>query len=131
MYRLLRKLVYVIQLKTFQQFVKVLLKIKKCHLNASPSNLTFPRLLLSFTWIEEIQYVFRRYVIPTRRSDIHTAQQNDDVVAKLPVIWPPSLCDLTPLDYFLWGYVKLKESVGYRSTYINKPQTIQDLKDET
>ncbi|GFT40606.1 uncharacterized protein TNCV_3007821 [Trichonephila clavipes] len=23
-----------------------------------------------------------------------------------PVNWPPSSCDLTPLDYFLWGYVK-------------------------
>ncbi|GFW92589.1 uncharacterized protein TNCV_519061 [Trichonephila clavipes] len=23
-----------------------------------------------------------------------------------PVIWPPRSCDLTPLDYFLWGYVK-------------------------
>ncbi|GFV42202.1 transposable element Tc3 transposase [Trichonephila clavipes] len=23
-----------------------------------------------------------------------------------PVSWPPRSCDLTPLDYFLWGYVK-------------------------
>ncbi|GFX92195.1 uncharacterized protein TNCV_1741151 [Trichonephila clavipes] len=23
-----------------------------------------------------------------------------------PVNWPPGSCDLTPLDYFLWGYVK-------------------------
>ncbi|GFU35418.1 putative DD41D transposase [Trichonephila clavipes] len=23
-----------------------------------------------------------------------------------PVNWPPRFCDLTPLDYFLWGYVK-------------------------
>ncbi|GFV92715.1 hypothetical protein TNCV_1375651 [Trichonephila clavipes] len=23
-----------------------------------------------------------------------------------PVNWPPTSCDLTPLDYFLWGYVK-------------------------
>ncbi|GFU17536.1 DUF4817 domain-containing protein [Trichonephila clavipes] len=22
-----------------------------------------------------------------------------------PVNWPPRFCDLTPLDYFLWGYV--------------------------
>ncbi|GFT27888.1 uncharacterized protein TNCV_10941 [Trichonephila clavipes] len=22
-----------------------------------------------------------------------------------PVNWPPRSCDLTPLDYFLWGYV--------------------------
>ncbi|GFY18756.1 putative transposable element [Trichonephila clavipes] len=24
-----------------------------------------------------------------------------------PVNWPPRSCDLTPLDYFLWGYVKI------------------------
>ncbi|GFX29964.1 transposable element Tc3 transposase [Trichonephila clavipes] len=23
-----------------------------------------------------------------------------------PVNWPPRSCDLTPLNYFLWGYVK-------------------------
>ncbi|GFT23431.1 DUF4817 domain-containing protein [Trichonephila clavipes] len=23
-----------------------------------------------------------------------------------PANWPPRSCDLTPLDYFLWGYVK-------------------------
>ncbi|GFY35948.1 hypothetical protein TNCV_4843201 [Trichonephila clavipes] len=23
-----------------------------------------------------------------------------------PLNWPPRSCDLTPLDYFLWGYVK-------------------------
>ncbi|CAH2237439.1 jg3568 [Pararge aegeria aegeria] len=23
-----------------------------------------------------------------------------------PVNWSPRSCDLTPLDYFLWGYVK-------------------------
>ncbi|GFV41246.1 uncharacterized protein TNCV_1231611 [Trichonephila clavipes] len=28
-----------------------------------------------------------------------------------PVNWPPKSCDLTPLDYFLWGYVK---SLGLR-----------------
>ncbi|GFV16983.1 hypothetical protein TNCV_4282151 [Trichonephila clavipes] len=24
-----------------------------------------------------------------------------------PVNWPPRSCDLTPLVYFLWGYVKV------------------------
>lgn len=36
--------------------------------------------------------------------------------------WPPRSCDLTPLDFFLWGYMKDK-------VYANNPQTIQDLKD--
>jgi len=39
------------------------------------------------------------------------------------VNWPARSCDLTPLDYFLWGYVK---SVVYR----NNPRTIDELKAE-
>ena len=38
-----------------------------------------------------------------------------------PVGWPPRSCDLTPLDYFLWGYVK---SMGYA----NKVATIDALR---
>ncbi|GFX51957.1 hypothetical protein TNCV_3063741 [Trichonephila clavipes] len=37
-------------------------------------------------------------------------------------VWPPRSCDLTPLDYFLWGYVK---SV----VYADKPQTLDHLED--
>ncbi|GFT86302.1 transposable element Tc3 transposase [Trichonephila clavipes] len=39
-----------------------------------------------------------------------------------PVIWPPRSCDLTPLDYFLWGYVK-------SLVYADKRQTLDHLKD--
>ncbi|GFX37758.1 uncharacterized protein TNCV_3116081 [Trichonephila clavipes] len=39
-----------------------------------------------------------------------------------PVNWPPRSCDLTPLDYFLWGYVK-------SLVYANKPQTLDHLED--
>ncbi|GFU72839.1 putative transposable element [Trichonephila clavipes] len=39
-----------------------------------------------------------------------------------PVNWPPRSCDLTPLDYFLWGYV---ESL----VYADKPQTTDHLED--
>lgn len=35
--------------------------------------------------------------------------------------WPPRSCDLSPLDYFLWGYVKDK-------VYAMKPKSIQELK---
>jgi len=37
------------------------------------------------------------------------------------VNWPPRSCDLTPLDFFLWGYLKSQ-------IYTNKPQTIDALK---
>ncbi|GFV19117.1 hypothetical protein TNCV_3223351 [Trichonephila clavipes] len=38
--------------------------------------------------------------------------------------WPPRFCDLTPLDYFLWGYVK-------SLVYADKPQTLDHLEDNT
>ncbi|GFW22249.1 transposable element Tc3 transposase [Trichonephila clavipes] len=39
-----------------------------------------------------------------------------------PVSWPPRSCDLTPLDYFLRGYVK-------SLVYADKPQTLDHLED--
>ncbi|GFX15574.1 uncharacterized protein TNCV_3305031 [Trichonephila clavipes] len=39
-----------------------------------------------------------------------------------PVKWPPRSCDLTPLDYFLWGYVKsLVYARGGEPLWINVP----------
>ena len=35
--------------------------------------------------------------------------------------WPPRSPDLTSPDFFLWGYLKEK-------VFVNKPQTINDLK---
>jgi len=37
-----------------------------------------------------------------------------------PITWPPRSCDITPLDFFLWGYVKSK-------VYMDKPVTIEEL----
>ncbi|GFV02477.1 putative DD41D transposase [Trichonephila clavipes] len=39
-----------------------------------------------------------------------------------PVNWPSSSCDLTPLDYFLGGYVK-------SLVYADNPQTLDHLED--
>ncbi|GFU63578.1 uncharacterized protein TNCV_4256191 [Trichonephila clavipes] len=39
-----------------------------------------------------------------------------------PVNWPPRSCDLTPLGYFLWGYVK-------SLVYADKPRTLGHLED--
>ncbi|CAK9810854.1 Transposable element Tc3 transposase [Anthophora plagiata] len=38
------------------------------------------------------------------------------------VNWPPRSCTLTPLDFFLWGFLKGK-------VYANNPQTIPELKE--
>ncbi|GFY35636.1 DUF4817 domain-containing protein [Trichonephila clavipes] len=39
-----------------------------------------------------------------------------------PVNWPPRSCDLTPLGYFLWSYVK-------SFVYADKPQMLDHLED--
>ena len=39
---------------------------------------------------------------------------------EMVVGWPPRSCNLTPLDYFLWSYVK-------SMVYANKPATIDEL----
>ncbi|GFV66183.1 uncharacterized protein TNCV_2901091 [Trichonephila clavipes] len=46
----------------------------------------------------------------------------DSLISRFgPVNWPRS-CDLTPLDYFLWSYVK-------SLAYADKPQTLDHLED--
>ena len=62
----------------------------------------------------------------------HTAKATLDVLRpvfedriisrRADVLWPPQSCDLTPLDYYLWGAVKDK-------CYADKPETIDALKD--
>ncbi|KAK9887530.1 hypothetical protein WA026_023252 [Henosepilachna vigintioctopunctata] len=70
---------------------------------------------------------FQQYV-----ATCHTARASIDLLKDTfgdrlissfgPVNWPPRSCDLTLLDYFLWGYVKLL-------VYADKPQTLDHLKE--
>ncbi|GFS60737.1 DUF4817 domain-containing protein [Trichonephila clavipes] len=47
----------------------------------------------------------------------------DRLISRLgPVNWPPRSCDLTPLNYFLWGYVT-------SLVYADKTQTLDHLED--
>ncbi|GFU87319.1 putative transposable element [Trichonephila clavipes] len=71
-------------------------------------------------------------VVPTRRRNMSTARTKIDILKDTfgdrlisrfgPVNWPPRSCNLTPLDYFLWGYVK-------SLVYADKPQTLDYLED--
>ena len=38
------------------------------------------------------------------------------------ISWPPRSPDLSPCDFFLWGYLKAK-------VYKHRPRTLQELKD--
>ena len=44
------------------------------------------------------------------------------IIRKADVVWPPRSCDLTPLDYYLWGTVKDKRQA-------DKSETIEALKE--
>ncbi|GFV15847.1 putative transposable element [Trichonephila clavipes] len=45
----------------------------------------------------------------------------DRLISRFGLVnWPPRSCDLTPLNYFLWGYVK-------SLVYADKPQTLDHL----
>ncbi|GFU89771.1 DUF4817 domain-containing protein [Trichonephila clavipes] len=62
---------------------------------------------------------------PTARATIDLLKDTfgDRLISRFgPVNWPPRSCDLTPLDYFLWGYVKAL-------VYADKPQTLDHLED--
>jgi len=61
-----------------------------------------------------------------RHPALHTSARSkfgpfigDRVISK--GLWPPRSPDLTPPDYFLWGYLKGR-------VYQNKPRTIDPLK---
>ena len=45
------------------------------------------------------------------------------VLSRFVKNWPSRLCDLTPLDFFLWGYLKSK-------VYVNNPTTTCALQKE-
>ncbi|GFU41835.1 hypothetical protein TNCV_3873061 [Trichonephila clavipes] len=64
------------------------------------------------------------YVLSTRATiDLLKDTFGDRLSSRFgPVNWPPRSCDLTPLDYFLWGYVK-------SLVYADKPQTLDHFED--
>ncbi|GFV40923.1 putative DD41D transposase [Trichonephila clavipes] len=71
-------------------------------------------------------------VFPKDGATCHTAHATIDLLKDTfgdrlisrfgPVNWSPRSYDLTPLDYFLWGYVK-------SLVYADKPQTLDHLED--
>ena len=53
--------------------------------------------------------------------DLLRSRFGEQFISRLgPVDWPPRSCDVTPLDFYLWGYVKSK-------CFVDKPATIEVL----
>ena len=70
-----------------------------------------------FTKIEEATFGFNR----TGLDVLRPVFQDRIISCRADVVWPPRSCDLTPLDYYLWGADKHK-------CYADKPETIHALK---
>ncbi|GFU79793.1 PC4 domain-containing protein [Trichonephila clavipes] len=75
--------------------------------------------------VQELWYEQDGATCHTARATIDLLKDTfgDRLISRFgPVNWPPRSCDLTPLDYFLWGYVK-------SLLYADKPQTLDHLED--
>ncbi|GFX55219.1 uncharacterized protein TNCV_1156761 [Trichonephila clavipes] len=75
--------------------------------------------------VQELWFQQDGATCPTARATIDLLKDTfgDRLISRFgPVNWPPRCCDLTPLDYFLWGYVK-------SLVYADKPQTLDHLED--
>ena len=68
----------------------------------------------------------RRYVpqIEVTLDVLRPVFEDRIISRRVDVVWPPRSCDFTPLDYYLWGAIKDK-------CYVNKPETINALKNNT
>ena len=82
-----------------------------------------------FTRIEEedigniwFQQKFATYHTAEATLNILLPVFEDRIISRrVDVVWPTRSCDLTPLDYYLWGAVKDK-------CYSDKPDTMDALK---
>lgn len=92
----------------------------------------YQRMLTEFLWpaLDEINrddVYFQQDGATSHTSRDTTALLREKFPGRLisrngDVNWPPRSCDLTPLDFFLWGYIKEK-------VYSNNPQTLEALKE--
>ncbi|GFW23928.1 putative LOC100569746 [Trichonephila clavipes] len=105
--------------------------IHKCH-NVTVNGDRYRALITNFFIPELNNHDVQELSFQQDGATCHTARATIDLLKDTlgdrlisrfgPVNWPPRSCDLTPLDYFLWGYVKAL-------VYADKPQTLDHLED--
>ena len=91
----------------------------------------YREMIRSFLWREIDDLGVENMWFQQDGATCHTARETMDLLKekfedriisrRAGVNWPARSCDLTPLDFFLWGFVKSK-------VYRNNPTTIQELK---
>ncbi|GFW89936.1 DUF4817 domain-containing protein [Trichonephila clavipes] len=105
--------------------------IHKCH-NVTVNGDRYRAMITNFFIPELNNHEVQELWFQQDGATCHTARATIDLLKDTfgdhlisrfgPVNWPPRSCDLTPLDYFLWGYVK-------SLVYADKPQTLDLLED--
>ena len=92
----------------------------------------YRQMLTDFLWPKLTQLDLDNMWFQQDGATSHTANDTIELIrekfgdrvisggARVP--WPPRSCDLTPLDFFLWGFLKSR-------VYANKPSTLDELKD--
>lgn len=88
-------------------------------------NNTLPELLEDVSIQSLVRMFYQHDGAPPHRSQAVVQTLRNRFKKKLiahrgPVNWPPRSPDLTPMDYFLWGYIKSE-------VYKIKPQTREEL----
>ena len=74
-----------------------------------------------FTKIEE-EHIGNIYVAEATLVVLCPVFEDRIISRRVDAVWPPRSCELTPLEYYLWGAVKDK-------FYADKLETIDALKD--
>ena len=68
----------------------------------------------------------RPYFTKEVREDLNKHLPKKWIGRRGPIEWPPKSQDLTPMNFFLWGY--LKNQVYNKKVYVKKLRTVEDLK---
>ena len=67
-------------------------------------------------------FAFDRTALRATQSKLHSVFEDHIISGRANVVWPNRSCDLTSLDYYLWGVVKNK-------CYVDKSEAVDALKD--
>ncbi|GFV15593.1 transposable element Tcb2 transposase [Trichonephila clavipes] len=91
--------------------------------NSPPTNKNTLIRALTEEWDKLPQQLLDNVVQTRATIDLLKDTFGDRLISRFgPLNWPPRSCDLAPLDYFLWGYVK-------SLVYADKPQTLDHSED--
>ncbi|GFU71589.1 putative transposase [Trichonephila clavipes] len=107
------------------RFVYAIIQLKRCRSRRSSAVMNLPQPTYKVLLLTELWFQQDGAACHTARATIDLLKDTfgDRLISRFgPVNWPPRSCDLTPLDYFLWRYVK-------SLVYADKPQTLDHLED--